>query len=107
VGLVSDLSLEGWSIVDSNSNKQETIAWRNPSCVHTHFQTSLVPLDPLPMLSGASSSSVPHLPVAESKLLLKKTKTHPSPLSPKILFLSPQSLPHLDTWLGSWGKWEM
>jgi DNA-binding beta-propeller fold protein YncE len=66
VGLVSDLFLESWSIVDSNSNKQETIAWRNPSCAHT-LQTSLVPLDTLPMLPGASASSVPHLPVAQSK----------------------------------------
>jgi hypothetical protein len=61
VELVSDLSLESWSIVDSNSNKQEAIAWRNPSCAHTHFQTSLVPLDTLPMLAGASPSSVPQL----------------------------------------------
>jgi hypothetical protein len=63
VGLVSDLSLEGWSIVDNNSNKQETIAWRNPSCVHT-----------LPMLPG---SSVPHLPVARSKGFVQEKKDSP------------------------------
>jgi DNA-binding beta-propeller fold protein YncE len=67
--LLSDMSLEGWSIVDVNSNKQDPIASRNPSCVHTHFRTSLVPLDPLPILLGASpSSSVPHFPAAQSKL---------------------------------------
>jgi hypothetical protein len=69
VGLVSDLSLKGWSIVDSNSNKQETITSRNPGCVHTHFQTSLV----LPILPGASPSSVPHIPVAQSKLFVQES----------------------------------
>jgi hypothetical protein len=74
VGLVSDLSLEGWSIVDSNINKQEAIASRNPSCVHSHFQTSLVPLDTLHMLPDASLSSVWHLPVAESKLFVQENE---------------------------------
>jgi hypothetical protein len=76
VGLVSDLSLEGWSIVDIN-NKQETIAWRNPSCFHTYFQSSLVPLDTLPMLPGSSASSIPHLPVAESKLFVQESEESP------------------------------
>jgi hypothetical protein len=80
-----------------DSNKQETIAWRNPSCAHTHFQTSLVPLDTLPMLAGASPSSVPHLPVVESKLFVEENEDSPFGPSPKIPFLSPQSLPHLDT----------
>jgi hypothetical protein len=47
------------------------------------------------------------LPFPSHHYLFKKTKTHHSPTSLKIPFLSPQSLPHLDTWLGSWEKWEM
>jgi DNA-binding beta-propeller fold protein YncE len=83
VGLVSHLSLEGWSIVDSNSNKQETITWRNPSCVHTHFQTPLVPADTLPTLPDTSPSSVPHLPVAESKLFIEEYEDSPCAHQPQ------------------------
>jgi DNA-binding beta-propeller fold protein YncE len=95
VGLVSDLSLEGWSIVDSNSNKQETIASRNPNCVHTHFQTSFVNLPP-----GASPSSVPHLPVAESKLSVQEYKDSPWAHQPTV----PASSRHLAGELGEVGN---
>jgi hypothetical protein len=106
VGLVSDLFLEGWSIVGSNSNKQVTIASRNPSCVHTHFQTSLVPLDTLPMLPGASPSSIPHLPV-QSKLFVQENEDSPCAYQPQDSFsfpTVPASSRHLAVELGEVGS---
>jgi hypothetical protein len=103
VGLVSDLSLEGWSIVDSNSNKQETIAWTNPSCAHTHFQTSLVPLDTLTMLPSSSPSSVPHLFVGDSKLFVEENKDSSFGQQPQDSFsfsIVPASSRHLAGELG-------
>jgi hypothetical protein len=103
VGLVSDLSLAGWSIVDSNSNKWETIATKNPSCVHTHFHTSLVPLDTLPMLLSASPSSIPHLPVSQSKLFVRENKDSPFAHHPFSFPTIPAPFRHLAGELGEVG----
>jgi hypothetical protein len=55
------------------------------------------------MLPSASPSSIKHIPILLNQSYLLK-KTHHVPTIPKIPFLSPRSLPHLGTWLGTWEK---
>jgi hypothetical protein len=86
-GLVSDLSLEGWSIVDINSNKQETIVARNPSCVHPHFRTSLLHLDPL-----------------QSKLFVQENEDSPCTPQPPDSLIVPSPSRHLAGELGEVGN---